>query len=160
MSTTVTNTEPTDDQMLRELSDRISLDHLVRQVGANIDEGRFDDLRGIYTSDVEVATPGGTAHGLDALVAQVSANHDPSMRVQHLIAAPTVELTGDQARLRAPFVATFSGLAPMAEPTFRMGGVYRFDARRTEAGWLLASVAIEPGWALGVRPVPLARPSE
>ena len=139
------------------LADRYEIETLVHRVGLALDEGRFDDLRAIYTDDAVVRTPGGVGEGIDALVAQAARNHLPDDAIQHLITGVLIDLDpeGDRATIRANHVVVFVYRDPAAvpltplwsEPPTAVGAVYRFTARRTAAGWRLTSMVSEPVWA-------------
>jgi hypothetical protein len=139
-----------------DLLDRDEIATLVHRLGACLDEGRFDDLRSLFTPDAVASTPGGVAEGIDAMIAQASRNHSPDDGIQHLISGVLVDRAGDTATVRANLVVTFarrtpapaapaaSGPAPGAPAA--LGEVYRFAARRTPAGWRLTRVATTPVW--------------
>ncbi|WP_051020573.1 nuclear transport factor 2 family protein [Nocardia araoensis] len=140
---------------MRELLDRQQITALVDRLGRALDEGRFEDLRAIYTPDATAKTPGGTAEGRDALIAQASRNHAEHLRIQHVIGNVLIDLRGDTAEVRANLIATFAlaasgGTVPQPVPT--LGEVYRFDAVRTGEGWRLSRVATTPIWSTGTRP--------
>lgn len=167
MHTTQLHTDPETERRLGELADRSEIADLVTRSLAAIDEGRFDDLRTIYTEDSSASAPGGQARGRDAIIAQVSRNHTPERRSQHLVGDVIVDLHGDAAHVRANVFAGFapstpdaaSPLAPPVEVTFGM--VYRYQAARTPDGWRLSQVEITPLWVSGsteglLRPVDTA----
>ncbi|MFI5539932.1 nuclear transport factor 2 family protein [Nocardia sp. NPDC051900] len=140
---------------VRELLDRGQITALVYRLGRALDEGRFDDLRTIYTPDATAKTPGGTAEGRDALIAQASRNHGEHLRIQHVIGNVLIDLRGDTADVRANLIATFAlaasdGTPP--QPVYTLGEVYRFDAVRTGEGWRLSRVQTTPIWSTGTRP--------
>ncbi|WP_406238018.1 nuclear transport factor 2 family protein [Nocardia sp. NBC_01009] len=141
---------------LRELVDRNQITALVDRLGSTLDEGRFDDFRTIYTADATAKTPGGTAEGRDALIAQASRNHSGDTRIQHVISNVRIELKGETADVRANTIATFAP-APTdpktpPQPQYTLGGIYRFDAVRTGEGWRLSRVETTPTWSIGTRP--------
>ncbi|MET7773579.1 nuclear transport factor 2 family protein [Nocardia sp. NPDC005366] len=154
------STTATDDSAsreLRELLDRDRITHLVDRLGRALDEGRFDDLRTIYTADATAKTPGGIAEGRDALIAQASRNHSDANRIQHYISNVIVDLHGDTADVRANLLATFTPAAATPgriapEPQFTLGEVYRFDAVRKAEGWRLSRVEMSTLWSTGTRP--------
>jgi hypothetical protein len=131
---------------------------LVHRLGAALDEGRFDDLGALVVDDATVRTPGGTAVGRAALVAQAGRNHDPAEGIQHVITNVLVDLDGDRARVRANLVVHFAppapagGAVPAPPVQYTLGEVYRFEVVRTGSGWRFASIATEPVWASGSPP--------
>lgn len=149
--------ETSDSAALAALVAREELAQLVHRVGVALDEGRFDDLRAVYTEDAVVRTPGGVAEGIDALVAQAARNHSPDDAIQHLTTGVLVDIDpgGDRATVRANHMVVFAyrdpasaPLTPLGpEPPTAIGAVYRFTARRTAAGWRLTGMASDPVWA-------------
>ncbi|WP_159845850.1 nuclear transport factor 2 family protein [Nocardia sp. CY41] len=140
---------------VRELLDRRQITDLVDRLGRALDEGRFDDLRTIYTADATAKTPGGTAEGRAALIAQASRNHRADQRIQHVIGNVLIDPRGDAADVRANLIATFAPAATdgtIPQPQYTLGEVYRFDAVRTEEGWRLSRVETTPIWSTGTRP--------
>jgi 3-phenylpropionate/cinnamic acid dioxygenase small subunit len=133
-----------------ELLDRNEVTDLVYRLGVALDEGRFDDMRSIFTEDASASTPGGSVAGIDALIAQARRNHGPEQRNQHVTTNLLIDLDGDRATIRANLVVNF--VRDGAEPFFTLGEVYRFDARRTPDGWRLSRVESTPVWATGSRP--------
>lgn len=154
----------TDTPTLRQLVDRIEIGDLVNRLGAALDDGDFDGLRSLLTADATARTPGGTAEGRDALVAQASRNHRPEQPIQHVITNLLVDLTGDgdHARARANLVVSFGTTArptgPLAPPVeFTMGEIYHFGLTRTPAGWRFSRIETTPVWTSGTAP---ARPPQ
>jgi hypothetical protein len=68
-------------RLLRELSDRQASTDLILGIGALLDEKRFEDARALFTADVTVTTPGGSATGIEAVFAQARGNH--AVTTQH-----------------------------------------------------------------------------
>lgn len=149
MTTSATRPGPDAHDRLDDLVDRHEITGLVHRLGGCLDEGRFDGLRAIFTGDATASTPGGRADGLDAVVAQAGRNHSADDRIQHVITDVVVDLDGDRAAVRANLVVTFARGAGLPAPRRQLGEVYRFTARRTPAGWRLASVESTPVWHVG-----------
>ena len=129
-----------------ELRDRIEITDLIYRLGACLDEHRFDDLHVLLIEDATAATPGGTAQGRDAVIAQATRNHADNVQHHHLITNVLVDLGGDRAAVRANLVATF--VRDAGQPELALGAVYRFQAQRTRQGWQLARVEVNPVWRL------------
>jgi SnoaL-like domain len=140
---------------VQQLVDRNEIADLVYRLGVALDEGRFDEMRSLFIEEATARTPGGTAEGREALVAQASRNHDPDERIQHVTTNLLVELDGDRAKVRANLVVHFappadpqgSALAP--PPRFTLGEVYRFEVVRTRQGWRFSRVETSPVWMSG-----------
>src|SRR4051794_19508401 len=127
--------------MTAELLDRLELDELVSRLGRFLDEARWEEAPLLFTEDATVTTPGGTARGRVALVAQARRNH--SEPTQHVITNCVIDLDGDRARIGANLLVTF---APDGAPRAQLGERYAFSAVRTGAGWRLASVEVRLVW--------------
>lgn len=131
---------------LAELRDRADITDLVHRLGACLDEHRFEDLRALLTDDVTASTPGGTAHGIGAVIGQATRNHVGYDRLQHVITNLLVDLDGDRAAVRANLVAV--RVRPATGDQATLGSVYRFQLRRTPRGWRFIQVKVEPVWQL------------
>lgn len=130
--------------MTQHLVDRAEITDLVYRLGACLDEHRFDELRDLLVDDVMASTPGGTAQGKDAVVAQATGNHADFAGLQHLVTGVLVELDGDRASVRANIVGAFSRGA--GQPERVLGGVYRFGVVRTAQGWRFGRIEVRPVW--------------
>lgn len=121
---------------------------LVSRLGRWLDARDFDRSRAVFADDVAADTPGGSARGLDQVVAQASRNHTADERTQHLITDVLVDLAGDRADVRANLLVAF---ATDADPfNARLAGSrYRFETVRTPAGWRVRRVEVEPVWRSG-----------
>jgi hypothetical protein len=156
----ITHTESTD-VALQLLTDRSEIADLVNRLGMVLDEGRFDEMRSLLVDEATARTPGGTAEGRDAMVAQASRNHRPGQAIQHLITNLLIDLDGDRASARANLVVHFGPAdgggsvpeSPAPPVVFTLGEVYRFELVRTPEGWRFARVETTPVWMSGVLPV-------
>jgi hypothetical protein len=142
--TTMTTSVSTSQHQPSLLDDRFAITDLIYALGAALDEHRFDDLRDLFNENATVSTPGGTAQGRDAIIAQATRNHQKYARLQHSMTNLLVDLDGDQAAVRANLHATFAGETGV--PELVLGAVYRFQALRTGQGWRLAGLAVTPIW--------------
>ncbi|MGV9616179.1 nuclear transport factor 2 family protein [Nocardia xishanensis] len=138
---------------IRELLDRNRITTLVDRLGRTLDEGTFEDFRNLYTADASATTPGGTAQGVDAMIAQAGRSHSADKKIQHFISNVIVDLHGDTAAVRANLLATFAPAAEgaLTEPKYTLGEIYQFDAVRTADGWRLSRVRSTPQWTIGTR---------
>jgi SnoaL-like domain len=96
------------ERQVAELTDRNEIANLVYRLGAFLDARRFDEMQSLVVEEATVRTPGGTADGREALIAQARRNHPPDEPTQHLITNPIVELDGDRAKVRANLVVNFA----------------------------------------------------
>src|SRR5262245_45189610 len=88
-------------QQVQDLVDRSEITNLAYSPGACLDDRRFDDMRSLLVDEATVRTPGGTAAGREAVIAQARRNHQPGEPTQHVITTPLVELDGARAKVRA-----------------------------------------------------------
>jgi ketosteroid isomerase-like protein len=128
---------------VQALSDRQAVADLIDRLGLWLDEKRFADARSVLAEDVRVRTPGGTAEGIERVVAQAARNHpEPT---QHVISNVRVSVDGDRATAGANLIVTFAG----EDGVRTQGERYAFEAVREPGGWRLASVQVAPVWATG-----------
>lgn len=132
---------------LRAMVDRDEITRLVFRLGYALDAGDAEQLHDLFVEDATARTPGGTAEGVEAVVAQAARNHRPEDGIQHRVSNVLVDLDGDRATVRSNLVVTFARREPVADRPVTLGEVYGFEARRTADGWRLASVVVEPVWA-------------
>lgn len=150
---------------LQQLVERNQITDLVHRLGVALDEGHFDDLRSLLAEEVIVQTPGGTAEGQDAVVAQASRNHRPEQPSQHVITDVLIDIDGDRAEVRANLVGAFGPLAGTTDPAkprelpveYTTGQVYRFEPVRTPGGWRFSRIGTTVLWTSGT-PIPLPQP--
>jgi ketosteroid isomerase-like protein len=129
---------------VQALTDRQAVADLIDRLGLWLDEKRFAEARTVLAEDVRVRTPGGTAAGIDGVVAQAARNHRE--RTQHVISNVRVAVEGDRAAAGANLVVTFAG----EDGALRAHGErYAFEAVRAPDGWRLSSIAVTPVWATG-----------
>ena len=90
---------------LQQLDDRQAVTDLVSRLGLWLDgETTLEQARAILAEDVAVSTPGGTAQGIDKVVAQARRNHE--VPTQHVITNVLVDLDGDRATAGANLIVT------------------------------------------------------
>ncbi|PJJ48265.1 SnoaL-like protein [Mumia flava] len=144
MSTTLSSTDATP----ASLTDEHVLTTLMSRLGRCLDTGDFDGLRHLFAADAEVTTPGGTARGHDALVAQARKRHSADAGVWHSITNPLTDIDGDEADLRANLLVAFAHDGPADPSPFLLGEVYEAHARRAADGWRLTRLRSIPVWTL------------
>jgi hypothetical protein len=127
------------------MTDRERITDLISGLGLWLDDKRFDETEPLFTDDVTVATPGGQAQGVERVVAQARRNHQTDL-TQHVITNVLVDVEGDRATARANLIVTFVPDAAQPAAHRTLGERYRFEARRTPAGWRLSRVEVSPVW--------------
>jgi hypothetical protein len=164
----IMNAASMNDQV-QQLLDRAQITDLVFRLGVCLDEGRFGEMGSLFIDEATASTPGGTAHGRQAIVAHAERNHRREYASQHVGSNLLVDLEGDRATVRgnlvvrvAPPPATdmpVSTPPPLAPALgFTLGEVYRIECVRTPDGWRFSRVNTVPVWMSGTRPTP--RPLE
>lgn len=122
---------------LQQLDDRQAVTDLVSRLGLWLDgDTTLAQARSILDPDVAISTPGGTAQGIDAVVAQARRNHD--VPTQHVITNVLVDLDDDRATAGANLIVTF--------PDATLGERYAFAAARGDEGWRLTRIEVTPLW--------------
>jgi hypothetical protein len=144
----------TTDTALGQLVERDEITTLVTRLGLALDEADFERLRALLTDDVTVRTPGGTATGREAVIAQARRNHRPDQPCQHVITNVLVDLNGDHATARANLVVAFGSRAEGGRPLevavqYTMGEIYHFELERAPDGWRFARIETTPVWTSG-----------
>lgn len=139
---------PRADAAGRDVLDRLCIDACVSTLGRCLDERDFEALRGVFTEDATVRTPGGTATGHDAIVDQARGRHTRDEGVQHIITNTLVEPDGDRAAVRANLLVAFARRGATDPCPFLLGEVYRFELRRTAEGWRIAALDSTPVWSV------------
>lgn len=68
---------------------------------------------------------------------------------QHLLSNHLVDVTGERAVATAQFQAVHVLANPHGDPTWTLGGHYRFGLVRSSAGWRIDKLAMTVTWATG-----------
>ena len=127
---------------LQQLLDRQAVTDLVSRLGLWLDgDTTLDQARAILDEAVTVATPGGTAQGIERVVLQARRNHD--VPTQHVITNVLVDLDGDRAAAGANLIVNF--------PDATLGERYAFAATRGDDGWRLTRIEVTPIWRSATR---------
>ncbi|MFE7748733.1 nuclear transport factor 2 family protein [Streptomyces sp. NPDC057428] len=143
---------------LATVMDRLSIDTMISDYAAAVDDGAWDAYAALFTQDGRVDHRG--AGGEEGPVAEAVRWLEDSMRLlpvrQHLIVNRRLDLQdlggypGDLARLRADYLSPRrGGEAGGTAPTTMSGGRYVFDLRRTEPGWRIHTVTMDEKWRYG-----------
>jgi hypothetical protein len=137
-----------------ELADRQAITDLIFRIGTMLDAKRFEDAEVIFTPDVTVRTPGGSARGMEAVLGQARRNH--AVVTQHIQTNLVISLDGDRATAHANLVAVYVPSPNPPAARLVVGARYRFVAARTAAGWRVTAMEIDPVWSTAPLPSGLA----
>jgi 3-phenylpropionate/cinnamic acid dioxygenase small subunit len=141
------------DDNVKRLRDQSEITTLLYQLGAALDEKRFDDLREIYTPQAVFDFAGSPKTGdLDSAIAGGKDMGARFAHTHHVMTNPIVELNGDTARVRANLIATHVYRADAPERHYTAGMVYHFTAVRIPDGWRFSHVKLERIWRSGQLP--------
>jgi ketosteroid isomerase-like protein len=132
-------------ESLRDLTDHNEIQRQITRIGAMLDNHDFPNATQLFTEDVAIQTPGGTAYGLEAAMAQATRNH-AKFTTQHIISNVLIDLDGDTASARADVVATFIAKDDPDARRSSVAGSYAYILVRTGAGWRVSELSMKPLW--------------
>jgi len=139
---------------LRVFSDRAEISELCDRYVMNLDKNRGNDswFGSVFTDDVHLTFPTGDYKGMDGLAAFQKMARTAFERTHHISSNHTVELDGDEARVRAHLLAIHvrQGTEPGAH--FDIGGHYEAEAVRTANGWRIRRFTFDLVWNAGQGP--------
>jgi hypothetical protein len=151
---------------LRELADRAEVSELVSRYVLAVDERRVREATDLYVDGFvldfpaavfrlvrpDPALPAVRYHVDTPEPLQELTGHTPYSALQHMTSNVIVELSGDTAHVRANLIAAHVHERP--DSHFDLGGIYEFDAVRTDDGWRLSRVKLSQVWTGGDAPAP------
>ncbi|MEU5693119.1 nuclear transport factor 2 family protein [Actinosynnema sp. NPDC020468] len=122
------------------------------------DHRRWDELADVFAERVTVdytSLNGGEPVTLAAadLIAGWRAGLGFLDATQHLVTNHLVEVDGDRAAATAQFQAVHVRAGAVGDPTWTLGGHYRFGLVRTDAGWRIDAMTMTKTWATGNRAI-------
>ncbi|MBB4664435.1 nuclear transport factor 2 family protein [Conexibacter arvalis] len=127
------------------LRDHVEIDQLISKLGRWLDGGEFEPPRDVMAEEIAIATEGGATAGIEPVAAQAARNHG-AYRTQHVITDRLIAIDGSRATVTANSIVRFDPVAADAAAPFTLGGRYRFEAVRGEAGWRLTRIEIAAHW--------------
>jgi ketosteroid isomerase-like protein len=130
---------------LTELLDQNEIQRQILRIAVMLDNHDYVDPTDIFTEDVAINTPGGTANGVEAAIAQATRNH-AKFTTQHLINNVLIDLDGDSATARASVVATFIAKDDSTSARQSVAGTYAYGFTRTAEGWRVSELSMTPLW--------------
>lgn len=125
-------------------------DLVVPRIFAALDDHKFDDLVGLYVSDVQADTVMGRIDGRDRLVSSLRTFHEPFAVYQHLVSGVIADVSGDDAVVRANVLAIFGDSE--RRPALEGASVWRGRLRRVRNVWMVSQFSLDLVWSRGVMP--------
>lgn len=118
------------------------------------DRRDWDRLGGVFADQVDMdytsLTGGEPARvAADDVVAGWRAGLGGLDATQHLVSNHLVRVDGDRAVATAQFQAVHVLVNPHGDPTWTLGGHYRFGLVRKDDGWRIDAVTLTTSWATG-----------
>lgn len=117
-----------------------------------LDTNQWDELRSVFTPDCE-ARLGGEQHGVDEVIARVSAALGPLDDSQHMVSTHQVRIDGDTATSRCYLHAQHVKHGTDGGDQYVVAGRYEDRCVRTPDGWRIAERALIVMWTAGNREV-------
>ena len=140
-----------DQASLRRLMDESELRNLVLDFARCIDGRDWEGYANLFTEDGVFEILGQRRVGREALVAGPKGDLEKSYeRTQHYVCNICVDLDGDQAQVLAYGFAVHLPVASDVGRHAELGGLNRIVARRTDEGWRIAEMHVEPIWTGGI----------
>ncbi|MEU3840274.1 nuclear transport factor 2 family protein [Streptomyces sp. NPDC028635] len=142
---------------LATVRDRLSVDALITDYAAALDDGDWAAFRALFAPDgrADYRSAGGVEGDVEQVAAWLADSMRPVVMRQHLIVNRRLrfgvldQAAGDTAEMRADYVSPMrlSGSeGALTAPDFVCGGRYAFGALRTDDGWRLHRVAVQEKW--------------
>ena len=139
---------------LQQVIDRIAITELLDRYAKLFDDRTFTTTSPmLFTKDAHVVLPPGDHEGLDGMDAFFECTLAPFGRTQHIFANYIIDITNDDAVIRANGHVTH--VLPRADPTdekdklFVVGLVVTGTVIRTSDGWRFKQVALDVVWRQG-----------
>ncbi|MEV8373824.1 nuclear transport factor 2 family protein [Kribbella sp. NPDC056861] len=120
----------------------------------HVDHQEWQELRGLFTEKILVdytsLNGGEPAHvAADDIVGAWAGFLSGFDVTQHLITNQLVTVSGDTAVCTAAFQATHRLSSAAGGSLWTLGGDYRFELVRSDAGWLISAVTMTATWGDG-----------
>ncbi|MEV3930592.1 MULTISPECIES: nuclear transport factor 2 family protein [unclassified Streptomyces] len=142
---------------LATVMDRLSIDAVITDYAAAVDDGAWDACTALFTPDgrADHRRAGGAEESAAEGVRWLAERLRNFPVRQHLVVNRRLDLEdlggypGDHARVRADY---FSPMGPAvtgdagSTPAVLAGGRYVFELRRTDAGWRIRTVTAHEMW--------------
>jgi len=134
---------------LQEISDHLEIQTLTTRYAKAVDRRDWDLYRSVFTGDafIDYTSAGGTAGGVEEMVAWLDAALGQFPATQHLVANFDIDIDGDNAAAEAMFHN------PMVMPdksVWQTGGWYHHELVRTPEGWRSRKLIEESAYFSGM----------
>lgn len=135
-------------------NDRAEIVDVTTRMAWFADRRDWDALLTVFADEVDLdytSLTGGEPARLAAadIVAGWRAGLGGLDATQHLVSNHLVDVDGDRAVATAQFQAVHVLANPHGEPTWTLGGHYRFGLVRSDGGWRIDAVTMTTTWATG-----------
>ena len=104
-----------------------------------LDRRKWALLDEVFAPELEFDFGEWVARSREEAVTSIRSYLDGCGPTQHLLGNYRIDVEGETARSRVYVRAFHLGVGDAAGKTYEMGGEYRDELRRTEAGWRIAS---------------------
>jgi SnoaL-like domain len=117
-----------------ELADRLEIAELFARLARLLDEGQPEDIRRVYSEDVEVHSPrSGELRGIGAVIEFLGRSRGDAERTQHTNSDVLVTVDGDRIEASAHQLVHY--YRPDQPPHRRSGLRLVYSVTRTSQGW-------------------------
>jgi SnoaL-like domain len=140
--------------MTESAADRLGVIETCTRMAWHADEREWDALRDVFADEVRVdytSLQGGEPAivSRDELVESWAGLLGKLAATQHLLTNHLVTVSGDIAACTAAFQATHLLPNPHGDPSWTLGGTYRFELVRDGPTWRISAVTMTATWARG-----------
>ncbi|MFJ4688129.1 nuclear transport factor 2 family protein [Streptomyces sp. NPDC091377] len=139
---------------MSSVADRLDVIDTCTRMAWFIDAAEWDALESVFADEIQLdytSLNGGEPATVTAkgLVAAWSGLLGAFATTQHLLSNYLVDVDGDTAVATAMFQATHRMPNEHGGPLWTLGGKYRFELVRTDAGWRISGIVMTTTWADG-----------
>ncbi len=140
-----------DDERLQRLEDKQALQELLIAYARSCDDRDWPRYRSLFTPEAEIDYS--AAYGCRGLRDEIAdwieglMNSPALQHTQHLLSNFEIEIDGDRASGRADYLNPDVFARTDCRELLVNGGIYSFEAVRTDVGWLLRSLVARILWS-------------
>jgi len=143
-------TEPS----LQAIADRLEIEDVLTRYAWALDTKTFDGLDDVFTPDAQIdyTSSGGVKGSFPEVKAWLAGVLPHFPAYQHLVTNRDIRIDGDRATSRAEFYNPMVMQQGEGTSIFFVGGEYRDELVRTDAGWRIANRVEVSVWTDGAVP--------